>query len=652
MKHIIFIFIAFLYLGINQSAFSQELKLFDPAKDANTKPKKTKQKLATEFYSAGEYEKALPLFEELYEENSGSYYYKYLLYCYLNLDEYKKAERLIKKSNKNNQKTYKELADLGYLQLQLGNVEKSEKLFESAIKELPADKAAVIDLANDFRSRGQTELAEQTYFKGRDLLNGQYQFNNELGYLYYYLEKYDKMTDAYLDLLAENPDQMRIVQYRIQNAYRKSTEDVVYPYLKDELLNRIKKEDAGGVYNELLLWLTIQRRDFKIAMIQAKALDKREGEEFFRVFDLGKIMLNNGDYKASIDAFNFILKQRNAKDLVIYQEVLQNLMTSRYQLLQSQNNPSKEEIDKLSTDFKKVLDELGRFSFTVPIEMDYAKLLFYYQDEKELAIHELDSLLQNRGLNKQAQASIKLLLGDFYLIDDNPWEATLLYSQVEKDFKNDPIGYESRLKNAKLSFYIGEFDWAKAQLDIIKGATDRKIANDAMNMSLLISENMDADSNYRALELYGKADLLLLQNQDSLALATLDSIFFISLYHELHDNVLFKQAQIYSDRKEYDKSIEKLVKIVDDFPDGLLADDAIWMMAKEFNHYKSPNEKNRLKTLLSNEYIFFYDIDINNYNVPEDYLYRKILIDYPSSIYVNEAREIYRNSEKEKAEPL
>lgn len=626
---------AFVFFGTNQSVFSQNLKLFDPAKDANTKPKKTKQKLATEFYSAGEYEKALPLFEELFEKNSSSYYYKYLLYCYLNLDEYKKAEKLIKKTNRGNEKTYKELSDLGYLQLQLGNVEKAEKLFKSALKELPANRAAVNDLANDFRSRGQTDLAEQAYFKGRELLNGQYQFNSELGYLYYYLEKYDKMTDAYLDLLEENPDQMRIVQYRIQNAYRRSTEDVVYPYLKDELLNRIKKSEGGGVYSELLLWLSIQRRDFKIAMIQAKALDKRDGEEFFRVFDLAKVMLNNGDYKASIDAFNFILKQRNAKDMAIYQEVLQNLMTARYQLLQSKNNPSKEEIEKLSTDFKKVLDELGRFSFSVTIEMDYSKLLYYYQNEKELAIHELDSLLQNHGLSKQDKASVKLLLGDFYLINDNPWEATLLYSQVEKDFKNDPIGYESRLRNAKLSFYIGEFDWAKAQLDIIKAATDRKIANDAMNMSLLISENMDADSNYRALELYGKADLLLLQNKDSLALVTLDSVFSISLYHELQDNVLFKEAQIYSNRKEYDKSRVKLQKILEEFPDDLLADDALWMMANEFDHYQSAKDDT-----------FFKEI-----NSAKD-LYRKILTDYPSSIYVYEARQRFRNNEKEKAEPL
>lgn len=636
MRNSIFIILAFISIfGLQQSASSQNLKLFDPSQNTQTKPPKTKQKLATEFYSSGAYEKALPLFEELYEEKKTNYFYKYVLYCYLNLEEYKKAEKLIKKANKNFNKTYKELADLGYLQLQLGNVEKSNKLFSAAIKELPANKAAVNELANDFRSRGQSDWAEQTYFKGKELLKGQYGFESELGYLYYYLEKYDQMTQAYLDLLKFDSNQMRIVQYRIQNAYRRSSEDVVYPYLKDELLNRIKKEESGGVYNELLLWLTIQRKDFKIAMIQAKALDKREGEEFFRVFDLAKVMMNNGDYKASIDAYQFILKQRNAKDLVIYQEVLHNLMAAKYRFLQSKTNPPKEEIDILSLEFTEVLDELGRFRFTIPIVMDYAELLFYYQNKKEEAILELETLLENQGLNSLDSAPIKLLLGDFYLIDDNPWEATLLYSQVEKDFKNDTYGFESRLKNAKLSFFIGEFDWAKAQLDIIKGATDRKIANDAMNMSLLISENMDADSNYRALELYGKADLQLLQKQDSLALATLDSIFFISLYHELHDNVLFKQAQIYSHRKDYDKSREKLQKILVDFPDGLLADDAVWMMAEEFDYYQSTNDKDFFKGIQSSED-----------------LYRKILIDYPSSIYVSDARQRYRNNENEKTEPL
>jgi lipopolysaccharide biosynthesis regulator YciM len=638
MRKSLFIFgILIIILSGNQYAVAQELKLFDPSQNAQAKPPKTKQKLATEYYASGDYQKALPLFEELYDGNSSSYYYKYLLYCYVNLNEYKKAEKLIKKANKDNRKTYKELADLGYLQLQLGEVEKSEKLFSSAIKELPPDRAVVNELANDFRSRGQSDWAEKTYYQGKEILNGEYGFESELGYLYYYLEKYDQMTDAYLDLIGKDPNQMRVIQYRIQNAFRRSTEDVVYPYLKDELLKRIKKEENGGVYSELLLWLSIQRNDFNIAVIQAKALDKRDGGAYFRVFDLARIMLNNGDYKGSISALDFIVSRSGAKDEVIYPEAIQYLVSAKYQLLASQANPEPNDINDLSLEYEAVLEELGKFKFTINTVMEYAELLFYYQDKRAEAILELETLIENQGLSKKDRAPLKLLLGDLYLLDGNPWEATLLYSQVEKDFKNDEFGFESRLKNAKLSFYIGEFDWAKAQLDILKGATDRKIANDAMNLSLLISENLDADSNTRALELFGRADLLHLQNNDSLAIVTLDSIFFISLYHELHDNVWMKQAQIYASHHEYNKSRDLLYKIVQEFPDGLLADDAIWMMAKDYPFYSFDRETT-----------YFNDVQSS-----AD-LYRKILTDYPASLYVQEARKIYRKEEadKEKAEPL
>lgn len=41
---------------------------------------------------------------------------------------------------------------------------------------------------------------------------------------------------------------------------------------------------------------------------------------------------------------------------------------------------------------------------------------------------------------------IKLDLGDFYLISGDVWEATLLYSQVDKAMKDEPLGEEARLK--------------------------------------------------------------------------------------------------------------------------------------------------------------------------------------------------------------
>lgn len=634
MKRIVFVisflFSLFLQTGI---AEGQSLKLFEPTKSGAKKPEKSKQNLATEYYVSGDYAKALPLFEDLYQSSNSSYHYRYLLYCYVNLGEYKKAETLIKKANKDKSRTHKKLADLGYLQLQIGNVEKSEKLFDQSIEELPADKGAVNDLANDFRSRGQTDWAEKAYFKGKKLLKNEYGFESELAYLYYYLGKYDQMSDAYLDLLEKDPNQMRIVQYRIQSANRKSSEEDIYPYLKDKLIERINKSDESGIYSELLLWLSIQKQDFRIAIIQAKALDKKDGGEYFRTFDLAKVMLNNSDYEGSIQAFDFILSRSGARDLVIYPEVKQYVLAAKFGQLKSRKNPEPKDIDHLANEYTQTLNELGKFRFTIPTIIDYSKLLFNYQIKKEQAIEELESILENQGLSNADRAPIKLLLGDFYLMTDNPWEATLLYSQVEKDFKNDEYGFESRLKNAKLSFYIGEFEWSKAQLDILKAATDRKIANDAMNMSLLISENLDADSNTRALELYGKADLLLLQEKDSLALVYLDSIFMISLFHELHDNVWLKKAEIYASNLEYDASRSFLLKILENKSDGLLADDAVWMMARQFEHYDQ-----------SSDTVFF-----NKYNTAKD-LYKKILTDYPSSIYVNDARKRYRSTDIESDE--
>jgi Tfp pilus assembly protein PilF len=609
---------------------AQNLKVFDPKANTQQKPRKTKQKLAVEYYSSGQYEKAVPLFEELYGEKKNSYFYRYLLYCYINLKEYKKAERHIKKANKNNSKKYKELADLGYLQLQVGNIDKADKLFESSIKELPAVRAAVVELANDFRSRRQMEWAEKTYMHGIDLLKGSYGFELELGYLYYFLEQYQKMSDIYLDLLAREPEKISLVQQRIQNAYRRDIDDVVYPYLKDELLKRISDNNPKEIYSELLLWLSIQRKDLKIAMIQAKALDSRDGGDYYRVYDLANIMLNNNEYEESIKGYGFILSRPNADKLIIYHNVLNKLLSAKYQLLISKPNPTQEEIESLANEFETYLNQSGRFKFTQKTVMEYAKLLFNYQNKKENAIEELENLLSNQGLTAVDKAPLKLLLGDLYLLNENPWEATLLYSQVEKDFKNDVYGFESRLKNAKLSFYIGEFDWSKAQLDILKAATDREIANDAMNMSLFISENLDADSSTRALKFYGRAELLHLQNKDSLAILTLDSIFAISLYHKLQDNVWFKQAQIYSNRKEYEKSNEKLLNIIIEFPDGLLADDALWMMAEQFDIKNTDHEIELFRDLESAEDI-----------------YRKILTDYPASIYAYEARKRYRSKAKE-----
>jgi TolA-binding protein len=215
------------------------------------------------------------------------------------------------------------------------------------------------------------------------------------------------------------------------------------------------------------------------------------------------------------------------------------------------------------------------------------------------------------------QAECKLELADIYLFSGEQWEATLLYSQVEKTFKNEPLGHEAKFRNAKLSFYIGEFGWALAQLDVLKAATSKLIANDALELSLLITDNIEEDSLITPLSMYAKADLLEFRNHDTEALAVLDSISTLFPLHSIADNVLFKKAEIFSKNGKFDLAAANYSEIIEKYPYDLLADDAVFNLASLYENQL--NDKTKAMQL-----------------------YEKILTQYPGSLYVIDARKHFR----------
>ncbi len=232
-------------------------------------------------------------------------------------------------------------------------------------------------------------------------------------------------------------------------------------------------------------------------------------------------------------------------------------------------------------------------------------------------IQLLEEAININNVPENLKAGIKLELGDIYLFVGEVWEASLLYSQVEKAFKNDPTGHEAKFRNARLSYYIGEFEWAKAQLDVLKAATSKFIANDAMELSLQISDNMDPDSTYTGLLLYSRADLLIYRGQDSLAMITLDSIKMLGLSHPLDDEVLFSKAGIYIREKDFVSADSVLDKIVRDYKDDILADNALFKRAE----LQAGVLNNKAKAME---------------------LYEQLMLDYPGSLFTTEARKRFR----------
>jgi len=613
MKKILFSFLGSIF--IISAVFSQPVPAFPQAETAKSKLEKPDEdKIALEYFRNKEWDKAVVLYEKLFEENQTRFFYTYYMHCLIELQDYKKALKVIKSEQKKEPTALRHLVDEGFIYTLEGQTQKANKVFDEALEKLTGDRNQVNDLANAYNNRGQTEYAVKTYLKGRRL-SLDYKFNLELARVYERMERYREMVNEYLDLLDSDLSRMEFISGRLQSALDNDKENVVDEIIRTELLTRVQRNPEKIHFSEMLIWHSMQQKDFDMALIQSKSLDRRFNEEGARLLDLASVCISNEAYDVAIEAYQYVIAKGRASTFYLDGRI--GLLNARYMKITNRYDYTQQDLFDLESEYNKALSEFGENSSTVPIMKYLAHLQAFYLDNIEGAIEILNKAIRMPNASSKLIAECKLELGDIKLFAGDHWDATLLYSQVDYDFKNDPIGSEAKFKNAKLSYYIGEFGWSRAQLDVLKAATSKLIANDAMKLSLHISDNIDMDSTYTALRYYAKADLLIYRNQFDDALATLDSIQMVALWHPLHDDVLFKRSEIMLARGNYRAADSLLAKVVEIYPTEILADKALITRAR-LNEQK------------------FRDIETAMA------LYKQLLFDYPGSIYVTEARKRFR----------
>jgi tetratricopeptide (TPR) repeat protein len=576
----------------------------------------TEEQLGVQYYNNRDFDKALVTFEALFNRNPSQFNYIYYINTLFELKDFEKAGKAIKKQLKANPNDPRFQVDMGYLNIMDGDIPKGRKIYETCLKDLKADNIQVYNLANAFANRRETDYMIRTYLRGRELLKDPAAFSFELAYTYESLGSTENMIDEYLNLLASNQQQMSMVQNRLQAWLSDDVDNSKNEAYRSILLKKSQQKPDEILYNELLLWHSIQQKDFPFALLQAKALDRRYGENGQRIFDLAALCVSNEDFDAAIDGYKYIIKKNANKELVMRSRIEQ--INTEFKQYTKSFSQDKSKLLAMKQEYSGLLADLGKTPFTIPLILNLAHLQAFYLGETNEAIELLLEAINIPKAALQNQAECKLELADIYLFSDEQWEATLLYSQVEKTFKNEPLGHEAKFRNAKLSFYIGEFDWARAQLDILKAATSKLIANDALELSLMISDNIEEDSVTTPLNMFAKADLLEFRNRDNDALAVLDSALTLYPMHSIIDNVLFKKAEINSKNGKFENAAKYYTEITEKFPLDLLGDDALFSLASLYESQLNDKPKAML-------------------------LYETILTQYPGSLYVVEARKRFRS---------
>jgi predicted Zn-dependent protease len=590
-----------------------------PGQDGEQAPMpSTEEQLAGQFYNNGEFAKAAAAYEELYDKKPVNFYYTQLLNCYINLKDYKLAEKLVSRQAKRNPRQPAYQVDLGWVYAQGGDEDDARKQYDKALKQLDlSDDIMIKDLANAFEGRGQTEYSVKTYLAARKLPERIYRFNLELARLYDKRGETDKVVVEYLELInTQGYEFIQEIQQNLQDIIASDVDGKKGELIKEQLLKEIQKNPSNIAFSDILIWFFIQKKDFESAFIQSKAIDKRLKENGNRIMELARLAMSNDFFETGKKAYQYVIDKGQITEMYFYAR--KELAVAMYRKLTQAGSYTPEELNELHLLLGNTFSELGPNENSAHVGIRKAHLEAFYMNKVEDALKVLEELsTPQAGLAVRTANEVKLEMADIQLLKGEVWESTLLYSQVEKAMRGDTLGQEAKFRNSRLAYYKGEFDWAKAQLDVLKAATSKLISNDALELSLLIGDNLNFDSTGEALRMFSRADLAFFQNNVSGALATLDSLESSFPESTLGDDLLYRRAKIYLRQGKTIEAIAQLDKVLATYKKDILADNALFMLAGIYDYQMKDSAKAME-------------------------LYKELLTDFPGSLYVVEARKRFR----------
>lgn len=564
------------------------------------------QQLADNYFEKGEFEKALVIYESLIEKSPRNISYaQQMVACYQQLEQYDKAEKLlIEKIEETKQPML--TVDLGYnYQLQNDTIQ-AKKYYNQAMESIREKPAYVYSIAKSFEKKVLIEEALQAYEIARAEKDS-FNFDYQVALLQGQLGKTELMIESLLDYAYKNQRNVPLIQNQLSRFMNEDNPEEFNRALRKTLLvNAQKNQDI--FWNQFLSWYFVQQRDYDKAFVQEKAIYKRDPNSFYTIISLGRLAVEEGENETARKIINFILE--NTQDVSLRVQSQTDLLRLDINDAKPEDYPAiKERIDSL-------INEFGITPYSLGMQLLKADFEAFYLKDSEAGIATLNKSL-DLSLNKYQEAEVKMKLSDILLLEEKFNKAIIYYTQIEQDLKNDAVGHEASLKIAQSSYFKGDFDWALKQLKVLKSSSSQLIANDALELFLLINDNTVEDSTQTALKKFARADFKLYQNKKEEALNEFKNLIATDKTESIQDVTRLRIGKIYEEKGEYNLALQYYQEIIDNYSEGIYIDEALFFSAEIYNKKLQDPEKAKP-------------------------LYEKVLFEHEDSIYFVESRKEFR----------
>ena len=559
--------------------------------------------LAESYFRNGDYEKAEKMYEKLLQKSPyNTIYLSKLTKCYQELKKFDVAEQLLKNKLKQKPNAHFLYVFLGYNFERQESIKEAEKHYDKAISSIDKKSTYGTTIDSEFKKINKLDYTVKAYeaiMKSKPNAN----YGLQIAQIYGEKGEFEQMFEEFINYVDKNDKHISTVK-RYTSRYISNDSDDENNILFKKALLRKSASNPKNAWNNLLSWLFTKQKQYGKAFIQEKALYVRNGNNISKIVEIGDIAFENKDYDTAKECFDFVFEKAELEEdkfNAIYMNLLIGIETKE---------------ENIDSRFQDVFKTYGFNKKTLPIQLAYANYLTFQKANPEKAYTILEEAIPYAA-NEFQKARVKMKMGEVLVYQEKFNKALIYFSQVQTKLKNNEIAQQARYKVAQTSYFKNDFEWAKAQLKVLKGSTTQLIANDAAHLFVVISDNQPKDSIATGLSKYAKADLLHLQNKNDEAVSILNEVLQEYAGQEIEDEVLYQQAKIFTQQQKFEDAINNYNKIIADDAYGVFVDDAYYHLAEIYNNEFNDSQK-------ASEH------------------YQKIIFDYPSSIYLVEARRKFR----------
>lgn len=563
--------------------------------------------LAENYFNKGEFEKSLILYQKLHKSSpTNSNLVFRIIEIQQELQHFDEAETLIK-SQLSTRKNPQMLVELGYNFQRQNKIEKANENYQKAIDVANSVPNYTYAIGLRFEEHSLVGQAIEVYKLAIiQTQNSNYEYR--LAGLYAEQKDVQNMFLSYLNFTENNPTYLNQV-LRLFGDYVSENSNSEYNLTLKKIILKKLQSSSNIFWNQLLSWLYVQQQDFKKAFLLERSIFRRNNNSLQGIIDVGIMAKSAKNYAVIFEVFEYVIQ--NAQDSRLIIEANRQLLELELVRTISQD------LKQIKTKYNTLLNRYGLNSETVELQLSYANFLAMHFQQQPEAISFLKSAL-SQNLSPTDLGRLKLKLADILVTNSQFNQALLYYAQVQTSLKNSTLAQEARFKSARTSYYKGDFDWAENQLKVLKASTSQLIANDALDLQLLITDHKFGDSLQTPLRLYAKADFLKFQNKKAEAISVLDKLISEQNTHAIVDEALLLQAELFESKTQHQKAKENYLRIIEDFPSEILIDDSHFALAELYR-----------KVLDQPEQAIKY--------------YEKIIFNHPDSIHFVASKKHFRN---------